>query len=414
MDTEPLVFVGIDWASTEHQVCLTSTGEPVQRAFAHDAGGIGAMVDWLCAQAEQPGQVAVAIETPHGPIVEALMDRGVAVFAINPKQLDRFRDRFSPAGAKDDRRDALVLASSLRTDRHCFRRVEALDPAVVELREWSRMAEELKGERVRLANRVRQQLWRYYPQFLDLTDDIGADWVMALWAKAPTPAETGRLTEKKIARVLVAHRIRRMTAADALAILQRPALTVAPGTTDAACAHIRATAERLHLVNRQIKDVTRHLDALVGQLAGPEPEPGQVAEQRDAAILRSLPGVGRIVLATLLAEAHQAVQARDYHALRTLSGVAPVTKRSGKSRRVEMRQACSNRLRTAVYHWARVATQHDARSRNRYSALRARGHSHGRALRTVADRLLGIACVMLANRTTYDSQHEAARAPKTA
>ena len=85
MDTEPLVFVGIDWASTEHQVCLIGADSPVQRVFAHDADGIGAMVDWLSAQAEQSGQVAVAIETPHGPIIEALMDRGIAVFAINPK-----------------------------------------------------------------------------------------------------------------------------------------------------------------------------------------------------------------------------------------------------------------------------------------------------------------------------------------
>ncbi|MGK7865524.1 IS110 family transposase [Falsiroseomonas sp. E2-1-a4] len=414
MDSEPLVFVGIDWASTEHQVCLTSTDDPVQRAFAHDAAGIGAMVDWLCAQARQPGQIAVGIETPHGPVVEALMDRGVAVFAINPKQLDRFRDRFSPAGAKDDRRDALVLASSLRTDRHCFRRVEAMDPLVVELREWSCMAAELKDERIRLANRVRQQLWRYYPQVPDLADDVGTAWVLTLWSKAPTPADASRMTEKRVARILAAHRIRRITAADALAILQRPALTVAPGTAEAARAHIAATAERLHLVNRQIKNVTHRLDALVEQLAGPEPEPGQPAEQRDATILRSLPGVGRIVLATLLAEAHQAIQARDYHALRTLTGVAPVTKRSGKSRRVEMRQACSNRLRTAVYHWARVATQHDARSKSRYAALRARGHSHGRALRTVADRLLSIACVMLEKRSSYDPQHEPTHAPKTA
>ncbi|WP_163899098.1 IS110 family transposase, partial [Proteus mirabilis] len=85
MDTEPLVFVGIDWASIEHQVSLISADGPVQRAFAHDADGIGTMVDWLVAKAEQPGQGAVAIETPHGPIVEALMDRGIAVFAINPK-----------------------------------------------------------------------------------------------------------------------------------------------------------------------------------------------------------------------------------------------------------------------------------------------------------------------------------------
>lgn len=84
--------------------------------------------------------------------------------------------------SKDDPRDALVLASSLRTDCHCFQRVEALDPAVVELGEWSRMAEELKGECIGLANRVRQQLWRYYRQVLDLTEDVGTDWALALWA----------------------------------------------------------------------------------------------------------------------------------------------------------------------------------------------------------------------------------------
>jgi transposase len=402
METEPLVFVGIDWATAEHQVCLAGTGNPVQRSFPHDGGGIGAMVDWLCTQAERPEQVAVAIETPHGPVVEALMDRGVAVFSINPKQLDRFRDRLSPAGAKDDRRDALVLASSLRTDRHCFRRVEALDPVVVELREWSRMAEELKQERGRLTNRIRQQLWRYYPQVLELADDPGAEWVLALWDKAPTPAHAARLTEKKVASVLAAHRIRRVTAAEALSFLRRPALTVAPGTTEAAKAHIAMTAKRLRLVNCQIKDVSRRIDTLLNQLAEPASEPGQDGEQRDAAILRSLPGVGTIVVATLLAEAPQAISQRDYPALRSLTGVAPVTKRSGKSCHVEMRQACSRRLRNAVYHWARVATQYDPTSRKRYAALRARGHSHGRALRTVADRMLGVACVMLKKGTVFD------------
>jgi len=104
---------------------------------------------------------------PRGPVVESLMERGFAVHSINPKQLDRFRDRLSPAGAKDDRRDARVLASALRTDPHCLRRLEPTDPAIVELREWSRVDEELTRERVRLANRMRDQLWRYYPQFLD-------------------------------------------------------------------------------------------------------------------------------------------------------------------------------------------------------------------------------------------------------
>jgi hypothetical protein len=55
-----------------------------------------------------------------------------------------------------------------------------------------------------------------------------------------------------------------------------------------------------------------------------------------------------------------------------------------------------------LYHWARLATQHDALSRRRYAALRQRGHSHGRALRTVADRLLSVACTLLEQQTLFD------------
>jgi transposase IS116/IS110/IS902 family protein len=109
-------------------------------------------------------------------------------------------------------------------------------------------------------------------------------------------------------------------------------------------------------------------------------------------ILRSMPGLGRIILAVLLGEVWQPLRRRDYHALRSLSGVAPVTRRSGKTCVVVRRYACNKRLANALYHWARLATQRDAVSRRRYAALRQRGHSHGRALRTVADRLLAVAC----------------------
>ncbi len=122
--------------------------------------------------------------------------------SINPKQLDRFRDRFTVAGAKDDSRDALVLAHSLKTDAHAFRRLHADDPVIIELREWSRLADDLKEERNRLANRVRQQLWRYYPQMLELGDDIAAQWLLELWQQAPTPAKAAELSEAHIARLL--------------------------------------------------------------------------------------------------------------------------------------------------------------------------------------------------------------------
>src|SRR4028119_1497410 len=159
-------FAGVDWGSEKHQVCLLDDAGAVvgERAFRHDAAGLAALCVRLRSIAGDAGAVAVAIEVPHGPVVDALLDRGFAVHAINPKQLDRLRDRFSVAGAKDDRRDARVAAAGLRTDPHLFRPLQVGDPAVIELREWSRLAEGLQQERVRLANRIRQQLWRHSPQ----------------------------------------------------------------------------------------------------------------------------------------------------------------------------------------------------------------------------------------------------------
>jgi transposase len=413
MEDERNWFVGVDWASKTHHVRVSDAkGRKVgERAFAHGGQGLAEMAAWILkSTGATPDAVFVAIEVPHGPVVESLMERGFRVHAINPKQLDRFRDRFSPAGAKDDSRDAEVLADALRTDPHCFRPLAPIDPTVVELREWSRIADDLRAERNRLGNRVRELLWRYYPQFLELTDDIAAGWFLDLWRLIPTPDKAMRVREATVDRLLKRHRIRRLTAAGVLERLKAPAIPAAAGTVNAATAHLEAVAQRLDLVNRQIGEANDRIDHLTERLAdGEENAKGQLDEQRDVTILRSLPGVGRIVLATLLAEATDALRRRDYHALRCLSGVAPVTKRSGKSKIVLMRQAAHVRLRNAVYHWARTAVQHDQRSRVKYAALRARGHGHGRALRSIADRLLAVACAMLETRTIFDPNLPAKR-----
>jgi transposase len=398
-----LIWVGVDWATEEHQACVVDGKGAIigERLVPHSGTGLAELCDWLAGLAAgEPTQAAVAIELPHGPVVETLLERGFQVFAINPKQLDRFRDRFTVAGAKDDRRDAYVLADSLRTDQHCFRALRVDSPLVIELREWSRMAEDLQQERVRLSNRVREQLRRYYPQMLELTDDVTLGWFLALWELLPTPEHARKARRAQVAGILDKNRAYRRDAQDVLSTLKARPLTVAEGTTAAATAHIRVLIARLRLVVTQLKEAQHRLDELSEALA--ESDPGQINEQRDVEILRSLPGVGRIVLATLLAEASQPLAVRDYHALRSLAGVAPVTRRSGKRCVVSMRYACHMRLRNALYHWSRVAVQRDPPSRAAYAELRARGHTHGRALRTVADRLLGVACAMLRTGTTYD------------
>ena len=412
-EEESTWFVGVDWGSEKHQTCIldargTSVGE---REFSHGGAGLAALGEWVFSIAGAAGAVAVGIEVPHGPVVDTLSDLGFVVYAINPKQLDRLRDRFSVAGAKDDRRDAYVLADGLRNDRHLFRRLQAPDPRLVELRAWSRLAEELQGERVRLSNRLHEQLWRYYPQILELTDDVAATWFLELWTRAPTPAKARHLRKSTAERLLKQYRIRRVDGETVVRTLRQPAIKVADGVAEAACVHIRSLVIRLHLVNRELRDAEHKLDELCAAIGETELAMGSSTEQHDVAILRSLPGIGRINLATLLAEASGAVSRRDYRALRTLSGVAPVTKRSGKSHIVIMRHAAHERLRNMVYHWARVATQRDPKSRARYAALRQRGHSHGRAIRGVADRLLALACVLLQRQTPFDPHFGQAVAP---
>ena len=408
-------FVGVDWASRAHQVCLLDDvgREHGNEVFPHSGTGLAAMVDWLTASAGAPAEaVGVAIETPRGPVVESLLAHGFAVHSINPKQLDRFRDRFSPAGAKDDRRDARVLASALRTDPDALHRVEASEPRIVELREWSRALDELKRDRVQLTNRMGELLWRYYPQFNRAVGDLDAPWALELWTRAPNPAKARRMRTSSYDRLLKKHRIRRFDGTGLKRRLAERALDVDPASARAAEAHVRLLTQRLGLINRQIADADRRLDAFLEALGGTdpkpagdgEPTPGQTEEQRDAAILRSLPGVGRVVLATLFAEADDALRRRDYHALRCLCGVAPVTRRSGRALVVTRRLAVHNRLRAATGHWARVAVQCDPVWRARHQALRDRGHGYHRALRSVADGLLRVACAMLRDGTPYDPQ----------
>src|SRR6516164_11057834 len=89
-------FVGTDWASQSHQVCLVDAHGAClgERAVAHGGAGIEELCDWLIARTgATPEVIGVAIEMTQGPIVEALLERGFCVYGINPKQLDRFRDR---------------------------------------------------------------------------------------------------------------------------------------------------------------------------------------------------------------------------------------------------------------------------------------------------------------------------------
>lgn len=398
-------FVGIDWGSQAHQVCvLNARGEILgERQVLHNAAALEEWFAWLEKLAGGDRQaMAMAIEVPRGPLVETLLERGFTVFSLNPKQLDRFRDRYFPSGAKDDSRDAFVLGTSLRTDLPCFRRVHPDDPQIVRLRDLSRLDEELGRNFHRYACQLREQLQRYYPQLLVLSPQADEPWVWSLLEAAPNAAKSKRLSEARIVKLLRGHRVRRLRAAEVVEQLRAPGFALAPGTVEAASEHALLLVPHLRLLAEQRAELAARIEAVLEELAGEEIVDGNKQQHRDVTILRSLPGAGRVVAATMLAEAAQALTERDYHALRAYSGVAPLTRQSGKHSSVQMRYSCNARMRNATYHWARVSMQYDAVSHEHYRRLRAHGHSHGRALRGVADRLLAVLCAMLRSRTLFD------------
>lgn len=218
-----LFFAGIDWGSASHQICVIDQDGFIvgERAFDHTGKGLCEMAEWIlriCGSATD--NVAVSIEITHGPVVEGLVERGFCVYSLNPKQLDRFRDRFSPSRAKDDRRDAQVLAEALRTDGRHLRRVRPQDPDITVLRELLRTREELVGERVRLVNRTRQLLWSYYPQFNEIIGDAVRPWLLELWELAPTPAAARKVGHVRVQKLLKHHGIRRIDAEGILKVLR--------------------------------------------------------------------------------------------------------------------------------------------------------------------------------------------------
>ena len=411
-------YLGIDWGGDTHQFCLldASGGICGERAVPHTAVAVHEALQWVRAQTgAAPHEIAVGLETPHGVLVDTLLDQGWDVCAVNPKQLDRFRDRFSASGAKDDRRDAHVVADALRTDRRAFRAVRADDPAIIQLRELARMLDELQVEEGRLANRLREQLYRVDAAWLTLSPAADEPWLWTVLGDSPHPDAWAQLPRRRITPALRAHRIRRLTADDVIAALRQPRLTVAPGVSDAIAIRIAALIPQVVVVHEQRTTAERQIDHLLEQLAGPEAAEGELREHRDVEILRSLPGVGRIVTATMLTEAAGPLADRDYLTLRSYAGAAPVTKRSGKRAFfVHMRYACKRRLRQALYHWSRTSIQRDVAARAYYDGLRARGHSHARALRSVADRWLRILVAMLKTRTLYDASRFASAVEITA
>src|SRR3954465_9944300 len=411
MDAEPegargaVLFIGDDWAEAHHDIEIVDEDgrRLARRRLPEGVDGLATLhalvADHLSEDAEAD-QVVVGIETDRGPWVQALIAAGYTVYAINPLQVARYRERHATSGAKSDPGDAHVLAELVRLDRAHHRPV-AGDSALAEhVKVLARTHQSMIWSRQRQTNALRSMLRAFYPPPLAaFAQDPARPDALAILAIAPSPEAGRRLSQAKIVAALRrAGRQRNLqaTAEQIQSALRAPQLEAHPGVVGAYTAAVRS----LGAVITELVTQTEVLRAEVEAGFGRHP---------DAEIYLSQPGLGPVLGARVLAEfGDDPDRYADPKARKNYSGMAPITRASGTKRVVLARYARNRRLADALYQQAFAALTASPGARAYYDRQRHRGATHHQALRPLANRLVGILHGCLRHHSRY---HEATAWP---
>ena len=291
-----MLFVGDDWVEDHHDVELMDlVGRRLAKARLPE--GVAGMARLHAMIAEQLGEdtdeaeVLVGIETDRGPWVAALIAAGYRVFAMNPLQVARYRERHGVSGAKSDAADAHTLADMVRTDSHQLRPVAGDSAQAEVVKVVTRAHKTLIWERTRHTQRLRHALRDYFPAALAAFEDLDATDTLELLALAADPASAAKLTIAQISAAL--RRARRRNVAEKAARIQAVLCTEHLGqpevVTQAYAATTRAAVAVLRTLDEQVKTLQGQVDAHFGQ-------------HPDAEIILSQPGLGPILGARVLAE----------------------------------------------------------------------------------------------------------------
>jgi transposase len=387
----PRFFAGIDWASQDHAVCVVDEHGTIVDRFevAHDHNGHQEALHRLRAFDDQ---VPIAIERPSGLLVDVLVEAGHPVFPIHPNAVKAMRPRYRSHGAKSDASDAYLLADTLRTDGHRFRRLKPQSDEIRALRALVRGRDDLVAARVQIANQLRSLLDSYWPGALALFWQLDSPIALAFIRRYPTPASAQRLGPKRLASFLAQHGYSGRKPIDEL--LDR--LDCAPS---ACVAELEA-----ELKGELAQSLARVLETLVDQIAAISARiEHEVAQLADGRLIMSFPRAGRICAAQILAELGSV---RDRFPTDSIlaaeAGLAPVTYQSGKSQAVAFRWACNHRLRKALTCFADNSRRASRWAEDVYQRARQRGCDHPHAIRILGRAWLRVLWRAWTNHTPYD------------
>ncbi|GAB3737068.1 IS110 family transposase [Amycolatopsis oliviviridis] len=392
-----VLFVGDDWASDHHDVEIQDqTGRRLGKArLPEGVEGIarlhGLLARFLPEDAD-PSQVLIGIETDRGPWPVALVAAGYRVFAVNPRQSARARDRLGVSGAKSDAGDAHVLADLVRTDAHQLREIAGDSDLADGVQGLTRAHQALIWDKTRHVLRLQATLRDYFPAALEAFGDLTAPEALELLGKAPDPDHAARLSRKQISAALTRARRRDIEKRTSTiqAVLRAEHLGRGPILTAASAAITRSQIAVITTLTEQITQLEAEVKASFGR-------------HPDAEIYESQPGLGQILGARVLAEfgddPHRYTSAK---ARKNYAGTSPLTIASGRKTLVRARFVHNDRLLDALTRQAQSALRASPGARTYYDTLRTRGVGHQAALRQLANRLVGLLHGCLKTHTHYN------------
>ena len=318
------MFAGLDWGGSFHQLCLIDAAGTVllQRRIMHDVAGL-AELD-LVLGAYTSG-LRLAIERAEGLLVEHLHSRKIPVYCISPKISARARERYRMSAAKSDALDAFVLADTLRHEHRHWRPLSAPSPLLAELRAVTRDRQRVLYAQQACENQLRAILDAYHPAPLHLFSTLDRDISLAFIADYPTPAQAGRVGVARMDAFCRRNGYTGRTKPEVLVDRLRPhLLTASNGTIAGKSFSAELFVDQLQLLNTHL----RAFDKRISDLLDAHP---------DTPIMRSFPGIGPFVAASLISEMGED---RDRYptaaALLADTGLAPVTRASGRTRQVPL------------------------------------------------------------------------------
>lgn len=398
-------YVGVDWGFGHSQVWAVVDDEVVlDRRVSSRPEALSEMIGEVSSHVEHPSDVFVGIEKATGLVVEQLIEAGWMVYNINPAKVEAGRMLVSMSGAKDDRRDARVLAKLVHSFRDELVPLVPMGPLARGLRHVGRHRSALLKDRTRVLNRLSAVLREWFPAMLEV-GDLRTQWQLELVAQVPHPGIARGLKVNDLRTILAGTRCSKSPAA-LLKVLHRPAPPARQEVYDALEFEVKLWVEQLKMLTRQLSQVHQRSLALLAEL-DKEEAPGTEDRPTDLEVVLSMPAIGKKTAVVLFGEGLTDLLRDNLQAARCVAGVAPVTAATGKRQTaarptVKMRRACNGFVRDALHNAVMAGVGNHPELRHRYRRRRDRGMTEGAACRAEADRMLRILHAMLRDGTLYE------------